>query len=99
MQVETADHPIADSFEVVEVAEASGKASCSLNDTVDELDGSGGDAVGIVGEDAVPMSFECLHQLLEVCKPAEHGPGSPFSEVKLRPHCNRPLPSALEALA
>ncbi len=76
MQVETADHPIEDSFEVVEVAETSGKAPCSLNDTVDGLDGSGGDAVGIVGEDAVPMLLSactnCLKSANRLSTAQEH---------------------------
>ena len=35
----TADHPVADGLEVLEVAEASGVMACSLNDAVDGLDG------------------------------------------------------------
>jgi hypothetical protein len=37
LEVETASYPIADGFEVLEVAEASGSAASSLDDAVDRL--------------------------------------------------------------
>jgi len=38
-EVEISSHPITDSFEVVEVAEATSTTASSLDDTVDRLDG------------------------------------------------------------
>ena len=54
-QGESTCHPVRNSLEVKEVAEASCAAACGLDDAVDGFDGRGGDAIGMECEDAIPM--------------------------------------------
>ena len=84
---------------VLEVAEASGSATGALDDAVDRRDGRRGDAVGVIGEDAIPMAFECLGQFLEGCQAAAHRPRAPGFEMDRGAGCSGPFPCLLEALS
>ena len=94
-----ASHPIADGLEVLEVAETSGSAAGGLDAALDRLDGGRSDAMGVVGEDAIPMAFEGLGQFLEGCQTAAHRPRAPRLEMDLGAGCSGPFPSVLKVLS
>ena len=85
-------HPIADRFEILEVAKPVGTAACGLDDAVDGLDGCGGDAVWVVSEEAFPMIPDGLGHLLEWGQSAAHCPGAPSFEVESCTGFSRPSP-------
>src|SRR5258708_35929780 len=99
LEVEMAGHAMPDGLEVLEVAESTGTAASALDDAVDGLDRGGGDAVGEVSEDALPVALDGLCQLLEWSQTAAHRPGAPRFEVEPGAGRSGPGPGVLQVLA